>query len=367
MDAKFLLRSGVRRLGGMAREGLYLRTGIDATMPESISCEVNERCNYKCRYCHFWRLDDYVNEMTIEEWQRTLLGLQEFLGRCTVQFIGGEPFLKKGFVDLLEFCRQNGIDWGVITNGSALTARISARVAAAHPTNIDISIDSPIDSINDFVRGAPGSLATIEAGVRRLRTARDDGNHHFPIRIKPTITRINFRSLPLLAEWIARCGADTIDFQPVHSVPFWTAAMRAELWPTPEECEEMRVVIGELVQQQKSGAPIETAAERLLSIPDQFLGRTVQTSIPGPCRVSLRKLAIKANGDVRTCWDFAAIGNVRHASPRDIWYGAAARGNRAQTVACPKVGAACANSCNDPRSLRQDIERGLLMLRSTMR
>ena len=36
-------------------EEIYLRTGRDVTVPISIYGEVIERCNYKCRYCEYWR------------------------------------------------------------------------------------------------------------------------------------------------------------------------------------------------------------------------------------------------------------------------------------------------------------------------
>ena len=41
-----------------------------------------------------------------------------------------DELLKKGFVELLEFCGANRIRWGVITNGSALTRAVVERVVA---------------------------------------------------------------------------------------------------------------------------------------------------------------------------------------------------------------------------------------------
>src|SRR4029077_18553697 len=97
-------------------EELYLHTHKDYTRPIVVYGMVNEWCNYKCRYCDYWRLKEYKEEMTIAEWQKALLSLQEFVGPYHIEYSGGEPFIKKGFVDLLEFCSKHGINWGVTTN-----------------------------------------------------------------------------------------------------------------------------------------------------------------------------------------------------------------------------------------------------------
>jgi radical SAM protein with 4Fe4S-binding SPASM domain len=346
----------------MTREHVYIKTGFDVTAPESITGQVNERCNYKCQYCHFWRIEEYAKEMSIDEWQQALLSLKDFIGRYIIQFVGGEPFVKKGFVDLLSFCHQRGIDWGVITNGSAFNAKIVKKVVAAEPTNINISVDAPDAEVHDFVRGAPGSLDAIGDGIVRLREERERTGRRFPIRIKPTITRMNFRSLPRLVEWTVAHGADIIDIHPVHIVPFWTPQMRADLRPQEHEMDELRRIIETLIELKKNGAPIETPAHQLRSYPDQFLGRVVKPSIGGPCRVGMRDFIIGPNGDVGVCWEYPKIGNLRSQSARDIWHGGKAQAIRAQTVACPALGKGCANSCLDHRTLLHEVQRAVLMV-----
>lgn len=367
MKVQWLVQKGLTRISNVSREELYFAMGVDKTKPERITCEVNERCNFKCKYCHYWQMPAYANEMSIEEWQKALSSLQSFLGHLTVQFIGGEPFLKKDFVELLEHCHKRGIEWGVITNASALNHHNVERVVNSRPINVDISVDSSIDAVNDDVRGAPGSLRRIERAVQRLRDAREAAGTKFVIRAITTITRQNFRQLPLMASWARQHGFDTVDFHPVHQLPTWSDAIRAELWPTVEEVAEMHGVVEQLVAQKASGLLIETADEKLRSIPAQFLGSIVPTAITGPCRAGMRTFTIKANGDVTSCWEFPVIGNVREAGARDVWTSEHAKVIRRKTVQCPKVGGECANSCLDHRSLKQDIVRGLKLLGGSQR
>jgi sulfatase maturation enzyme AslB (radical SAM superfamily) len=103
-----LTRLGTHHVRNAVAEEVYLRTGHDATIPVSIYGEVIERCNYKCRYCDYWRRPNYRDEMSIEEWQKALLDLKEFIGHYHIEFSGGEPYIKKGFVDLITFCGEQG-------------------------------------------------------------------------------------------------------------------------------------------------------------------------------------------------------------------------------------------------------------------
>jgi len=96
--------------------------------------------------------------MSLASWQSTLRSLKDFTPDCAVQFLGGEPMMVTWFFDLASFCRDEGIDWGVITNGSSLSQDRVRALVAAKPLNIDVSIDSRDAGDHDFLRGVPGSM-----------------------------------------------------------------------------------------------------------------------------------------------------------------------------------------------------------------
>src|SRR5262249_4846101 len=164
-----------------AAEALYLRTGYDATKPVTFYGLVNEHCNVKCRYCEYWRLKHYTQEMSIEEWQKALTSIKNFVGTFSINFSGGEPFIKPGFIDLLTWCNRNGISAGVTTNGSALTPRNAAKVVAANPFNVNISVDAPNAEVHDYLRGYPGLFAKLSNGIRYLLFERKRQGKKFPI------------------------------------------------------------------------------------------------------------------------------------------------------------------------------------------
>ncbi|MGB3510968.1 MAG: radical SAM protein [Microcoleaceae cyanobacterium] len=362
MQLQNFLKLGWQHITHDMTEELYLKAGIDLTKPRSIKGNVNERCNYKCRYCDFWRLKEYQDEMTIPQWQAALLSLKEFMGWYTIEFVGGEPFIKKGFIDLLEFCHSQGIGWGVITNGSGFLNRKNIeRVVAARPIKIDISVDSANSEIHDFVRGFSGSLSKITQGIGFLREEQKRLKQKFPIRIKPTVHKHNFRYLPELVEWTKLVGATTIDFNVVKP---WTSEVKTELWIRDKSDQKaLEQVVETLISMKKDGAPIETSELKLRSFVDHFQGKTVNYGVL-PCRLSLRDYHIQPNGDVKMCSLYPAMGNVKTTSAKDIWYNEETKKVRAQMVACQRLGKpGCENLClSSQMSLSHQVQRGLVML-----
>jgi MoaA/NifB/PqqE/SkfB family radical SAM enzyme len=298
--------------------------------------------------------------MTIDEWMAGLRSVREFLGCFTIQFDGGEPFIKKGFVDLLQFCSDEGIAAGVITNGACFTPRMAQRVVAARVMNIDISVDSADAHIHDTARGVAGSLEVIQRGIGYLRAEKSRQGVSFPLRIKPTVHALNCGSLPGLVDWAVRVGATSIDFQPVRRA--WVPPPREideELWIGPDRMDALERSIATLIQMKQDGAPIETPVNLLEQMPAHFRGRTVTPSV-SPCRAGMQIFRIAADGQVTSCGEHGSLGNLRTQSARDLWYGEAGRRIREQTVACQK---GCAFSCTVAKSLPDLANRALIFLK----
>ena len=265
-------------------EETYLRTGYDGTKPVTFYGLVNEHCNVKCRYCEYWRLKHYAKEMSIEEWQAALTSVKDFVGSFSINFSGGEPFIKPGFIDLLAWCNNNDISAGVTTNGSALTARNAAKVVAANPFNINISVDAPNAEVHDYLRGYPGLFKKLSDGIRYLVAERERQGKNFPITVKPTINSKNFRLMPDLVEWAIRKGVSCVSFQPMDR---WTQETYDELWIEEPELPEFERVIERLIEMQLGGAPILTPPTILRLFPDSFRGKKAPADVM-PCRVGMR-------------------------------------------------------------------------------
>ena len=361
MRMSTLVQMGGERVVQEMREKVYLATGVDMTQPQAIGVVLTERCNYRCLSCACWRRPDYPEELSLEQWTAALSSLRDFIGNYTVDFGGGEPFVFKPFLSLVDWCHAAGLRWTLTTNGSSLSGKTARRVAEAHPLAINISVDGATPAVHDRSRGVNGSLATISRGIATLRAARDRAGASFPIRIKPTVHRLNFREMPALVRWAQEVGASSVDFSPVSH---WTPEVATELWLRPADEEALDDIVRTLLAMKRAGAPIETENARMLAWAAHFRGEAAATSAFRHCRVGLRDYCILPNGDVRSCWFYPVLGNVTKASAREIWRGPSAQALRREMTHCPSYGdPKCATSCLAHRSVAQDARRAMLVFR----
>ena len=355
MKLTTLSKLALKHVQNEIAESVYRGTGYDITKPITFYGLVNERCNVKCRHCEYWRLPTYKDEMTVEDWQNALLSIKEFVGDFSINFSGGEPFIKKGFLDLLTFGYQHGINCGVTTNGSCLTKENAAKTVAARPFNVNISVDAPNAELHDYLRGQPGLFETLSKGIRYLREESEKQGVKFPITVKSTLNRLNFRSMPELVEWAEKIGATAVNFQPVI---LWTRETYDQLWLNEEDGEDFAKVIEHLIEMKDNGAPIMNSDEVLRLFLPHFRGEKAPES-SRPCRVGLRNFWIDPKGDVQLCEDYPVIGNIKHQSARDIWYGEKAQEVRQQTLACGNL---CLITCLSQKTLKDKVMMGMKLL-----
>lgn len=360
MELSTLSALAWKHMRNEAAEEAYIRYGSDYTKPVTFYGLVNERCNVKCRYCEYWRLKHYAEEMTIEEWKAALRSVKDFVGRYSINFSGGEPFIKPGFIDLLAWCNSEGISAGVTTNGSALTERNAAKVAAANPFNVNISVDAPNAEVHDYLRGYPGLFEKLSNGIRFLLNERTRQGKNFPINVKPTVNSKNFRLMPELVEWAMQMGVSCVQMQPMDR---WTPETFDELWIEEPELPELENVVERLIGMQRAGAPILTPAAILRLFPDNFREKKAPKEIM-PCRVGLRDFFIRADGKVEVCTHFPPIGNIREQSAREIWYGPKAQEIRRQTVTCERL---CLITCLSQKTLKDKVKMGVQLLKGQKR
>ncbi|MDX2038313.1 MAG: radical SAM protein [Isosphaeraceae bacterium] len=347
----------VKHVQSAAAEELYLATGYDATKPVTFYGLVNERCNVKCQYCEYWRLPVYKDEMTIAQWEAALLSVKEFVGTFSINFSGGEPFIKPGFLDLMAFCHANGIRSGVTTNGSALNRKNAAKLAEARPFNLNVSVDAPCAEVHDELRGWPGLFQKLSDGIRYAVEERDKRGLDFPILVKTTVTRKNYKYMPEMVAWVKEMGATAYNFQPVDR---WTPETYGDLWINEDEHDELRKVIDELVALKKAGAPI-MPSEMVIGLMIPHFREESAPKETLPCRIGLRDFFIRVNGDVQPCYYYPPIGNIKEQSARDIWYGPKAQEIRKKTVECDRL---CLYTCLSQKTIGDKVKMGLTLLKN---
>ncbi len=118
---------------------------------------VTDRCNLRCQYCmpaHGIEIVPRQELLTYKEMYRVIRVLTE-LGVNKIRLTGGEPFVRKGFVEFLEMLSFNDLleDINITTNGALIYKHIETLEKLQKVKNINLSIDSlQADKFNEITR-----------------------------------------------------------------------------------------------------------------------------------------------------------------------------------------------------------------------
>jgi cyclic pyranopterin phosphate synthase len=153
---------------------------------------LTDRCNLRCSYCMPAEGLDWLPHpevLTDDEVVRLItIGVRR-LGIREVRFTGGEPLIRRGFVDIVRRTRELGEDLhlSVTTNGLGLE-RMAVALADAGLDRVNLSLDTldpgrfktitRRDRLDDVLRGAKAAheagLTPVKVNAVLLRGVNDD-------------------------------------------------------------------------------------------------------------------------------------------------------------------------------------------------
>src|SRR5580692_11514282 len=136
-------------------------------VPLSVHIDVTYRCNERCQHCY---LDhDDLGEMSTAEIKDILDQLAE-AGVFFLVFSGGEVFMRRDFLELVEYARKLMFNVKVKTNGVMIHEYEARRMRELGVEQVQISVYSHRPEVHDAITKLPGSLKrTIEA-IRFLKS-----------------------------------------------------------------------------------------------------------------------------------------------------------------------------------------------------
>ncbi len=333
--------------------------------PVNVTVSTTFRCNSRCLTCNVYERP--VDEMSVDEWDRVFASLGRSARWFT--FSGGEPFLRKDLVDLIEAawrrCRPSIVN--IPTNGTypdrvvACAERLSALFGTRTRLVLNVSLDA-IGERNDVIRGLQGDWEKANETLRRLKAL---ALPNVTVGIHTVISRHNVREFPAIADALIALGPDQYIAEPAEE-RFELQTIGTGITPRPDDFDR---AIGHLEtrlrRREDRGLPALTRAIRLVyyRLARETLRRNEQTI---PCYAGVASVHLAANGDVWACCTRArALGNLRETGYdfRAIWRAEEAakerRSIRRRECACPLANAAYTSMLVDPGSLLR-VGRNLL-------
>ena len=140
-----------------------MRLGI----PLDVHIDVTYRCNERCIHCY---LDhDDQGELSTLELKQLLQQLAE-VGVFTVTFSGGEVFMRRDFLELVEYARALLFNVRIKTNAVMIGEREAQRLRALAIEQVQVSVYSHRAEIHDAITKLPGSFGRTIQAIRFLRS-----------------------------------------------------------------------------------------------------------------------------------------------------------------------------------------------------
>ena len=221
---------------------------------------------------------------------------------------GGEPFVRRDFLDLLEVFSANRehFSFAILTNGSFIDTAMARRLRKLGPTFVQVSIEGT-QATHDKIRG-PGdfvrTVSALEHLVReRVRTFISFTGHRANFREFTEVARLGRRLQ------VSRVWADRL-------IPWGTGSAFREQVLTPDETHEFF----EIMQKARTEAArrwfgrTEIAMHRAL----QFL---VADGKPYHCTAGDTLITVQPNGDLYPCRRMPIrVGNLMEAPLVELYY-----------------------------------------------
>lgn len=129
------------------------------------------RCNLRCSHCY---QEDYGSELPFDALEKLFCQYIRFCDKYAfrghINFTGGEPLLSENLFPLMELCDENGITFGLLTNGTLIDKSVAERLSRYRGLSfVQVSIDGT-EQTHDSVRGN-GNFKKAFEGLRLIGDA----------------------------------------------------------------------------------------------------------------------------------------------------------------------------------------------------
>lgn len=170
-------------------------------------------CNNNCRFCYCGDKRDKYKSMNTEQIKSILRAGRE-RGSTFVDFLGGEPTIRKDLEELIKYAKEIGYKTiSVTTNGRLFSYRdFSEKMINAGLNSAVFSIHGHKSELHDYLTRSEGSFDQAVAGIKNLKQIKPN----LYICINTTIVKQNFKFLPQIAEKVANLDVDGAEFIFVH-------------------------------------------------------------------------------------------------------------------------------------------------------
>ncbi len=296
------------------------RTAEIPPTPRNVDISITGVCNLRCKYCYYSEDMKRAADLPGTVWQSFFLELAE-CRVLTLTLLGGEPFARADFADLVESIVANRMRFSVLTNGTLVDRRSARMLASTSRVDyVQVSIDGD-EATHDGLRGR-GTWRRAVAGIEALLA------EGVPATVRITITKQGSRCLYETCRFVLGLGVKRLGVNEVFPRGRACDNRSALLLGPGDKLEAMRQMERFVTEHpgtvsDQGGGPLwklkfKDAVEKHL-----LEGRPLpfKTGYLSACRCAFSKVDVLHDGTYVPCNQLSgmAMGNIRTHRLRDVW------------------------------------------------
>lgn len=155
--------------------------------------EITKRCNLNCLHCGSdCKKETNSPELTTDSWIKIIDYIKaQFSSNVGFIITGGEPLLHKDLFKIGKHIKENGMRWGMVTNGMLLNELTLKKLIAAGISSITLSVDGTEESHN-WLRNNKRAFCKVTNALKHIAESE--------IKFKDVVTCVSPKNLEELDE-----------------------------------------------------------------------------------------------------------------------------------------------------------------------
>jgi len=282
--------------------------------PLLVLWDITYRCNLKCKHCLVSSNEQNYDELSLIEVKKIIDQLAE-MKVFNIYFLGGEPLVRKDFLEILEYATHKKIGVSFSTNGVLVDDQLIAKLAEIKIFGVQVSLDG-LKETHNKIRGLKSVYQNAKQAIKKLIESGIN------VSVSMTVSKINLHEIkPLIKEMIS------LGVAAFKAIPFLPVGRGKESIALMLSHVEMKEYAKSLVKyKEEFKDKIQISAEQTYNwlvdgtIPESF--STKDQAVNFSCSAGSQSIVISPTGLVFPCHFLHGFiaGDLRKETLREIWF-----------------------------------------------
>ena len=302
--------------------------------PDQVHLAVTDRCFWPCLHCDMWI--NKTPDLDTAVWEEVIDRMGAWCSPAGMNFVGGEPLLRKDLESLMGRAVRNGFQVSFNTNGWLVTEERAQAICDAGVSVAYVSLDGIEPATVDHSRGRKGSFDKAMQAIDRL-----DAKANPRVVIAAILHAENASEMPHLLDFVRDRGMQIV-VQPLYQSfgeheydPQWYR--EAPLWPrSTGALQDIDAAVDLLTAERMRGGVVCNEVGQLQAFKRHFRGPDVDNG--HQCRAGHTDISIDAKGNIRMCYFLEPVATVFDMQPLPlVWDGVTTLRRRWEVSRCDRA------------------------------